>query len=345
MPTVREQQLQHALDSRMDNRILGESNAIQELRSLIAQVAPAPSSVLIRGETGVGKELVARCLHAQSPRAKHPFIAINCAAMSVEHLESELFGHEKGAFSGAGERKLGWFERANGGTLFLDEVAGMPMSIQAKLLRVLEHGEFSRLGGDSVICSDVRLICSSKMDLEKLIQQGQFRDDLYYRIHVVEISIPALADHLEDLPILAEHILLKKSALCGKIIDGFSDDVLLQLQAYQWPGNVRELENVIERAVVLCADHQITHIPSLIPYHAIHDTDDLLEAWFQQLPKDGIKGEREVANFEKRLLLTALKRHANIKTKAGRWLGFGDRAKDKMRYLCDKYCVEIHDES
>lgn len=220
----------------------------------------------------------------------------------------------------------------------------MPPSIQAKLLRVLEHGEFSRLGGDSVICSDVRLICSSKMDLEELIQKGEFRDDLYYRIHVVEIKVPALADHLEDLPELALHILLQKAALCGKAMGGFTADVMAQMQAYHWPGNVRELENVIERAVVLSPSAQISHLPPLMN-HALQHTDDLLDAWLQQLPKEGIRGEKEVANFEKRLLLTALKRHGNIKTKAGRWLGFGDRAKDKMRYLCDKYSVEFQEES
>ncbi len=341
---IREQELQRALDSRMGADILGESEVMQNLRALIAQVAPTPSTVLIRGETGVGKELVARCLHAQSPRAEQPFIAINCAAMNVEHLESELFGHEKGAFAGAGKRKLGWFERANGGTLFLDEVAGMPLSVQAKLLRVLEHGEFSRLGGESLIRSDVRLVCSSKMDLEACVQNGEFRDDLYYRIHVVEIEVPSLSEHMEDLPLLAEKILLQKSALCGKQIDGFSDKVLAQMQHYRWPGNVRELENVIERAVVLCDKKTIEALPVLDGVHSGMGGDDLLEAWLQQLPESGIKAEKEVASFEHRLLLTALERHGYIKTRAGRWLGFGDRAKDKMRYLCDKYEVEFQEE-
>jgi len=342
---LREEQLQHALDTRMGHQILGETPEIRQLCELIAQVAPTPSSVLIRGETGVGKELVARCLHEQSQRSEHPFIAINCAAMSVEHLESELFGHEKGAFSGAGERKLGWFERANGGTLFLDEVAGMPLSVQAKLLRVLEHGEFSRLGGDSMITSDVRLICSSKMDLESLIQNGEFRDDLYYRIHVVEINVPSLSEHMDDLTLLVDHILLQKSALCGKNIESISDDVLQQMRDYPWPGNVRELENVIERAVVLCTSNRIEQLPALLNPHLLQASEDPFEAWLQSLPKEKIRAEKELANFERRLLLTALQRHHNIKTKAGRWLGFGDRAKDKMRYLCDKYNIEIHEEA
>jgi len=341
---IREQELQRALDSRMGSDILGESEPIQDLRRLIKQVAPMPSTVLIRGETGVGKELVARCLHAQSPRADKPFIAINCASMNVEHLESELFGHEKGAFAGAGKRKLGWFECANGGTLFLDEVAGMPLSVQAKLLRVLEHGEFSRLGGESMIHSDVRLVCSSKMDLEALVQADEFRDDLYYRIHVVEIIVPALVEHLEDLPLLSEHILLQKSALCGKNIEGFSDAAMAQMQHYRWPGNVRELENVIERAVVLCDGKHIEALPALATALVGHATEDLLEQWLKTLPDSGIKGEKEVALFEEKLLITALERHDYIKTRAGRWLGFGDRAKDKMRYLCDKYDVAFKEE-
>ncbi|MDQ6955262.1 MAG: sigma-54 dependent transcriptional regulator [Mariprofundaceae bacterium] len=343
---IREQELQRALDSRMGMDILGDSNIMQNLRGLIGQVAPMPSTVLIRGETGVGKELVARCLHAQSPRADKPFIAINCASINVEHLESELFGHEKGAFSGAGKRKLGWFECANGGTLFLDEVAGMPLSVQAKLLRVLEHGEFSRLGGESMIHSDVRLVCSSKMDLECLVQQGKFRDDLYYRIHVVEIKVAALVEHLDDLRILAKHILLQKAALCGKNIEGFSDVAITQMQRYRWPGNVRELENVIERAVVLCNSPTVTALPPLESVHTASgiSSDNLLDQWLKALPDDGVKGEKEVAHFEEKLLLTALDRHGYIKTRAGRWLGFGDRAKDKMRYLCDKYDVAFKEE-
>ncbi len=341
---IREQELQRALDSRMGSDILGDSDMIQDLRALISQVAPMPSTVLIRGETGVGKELVARCLHAQSPRADKPFIAINCASMNVEHLESELFGHEKGAFAGAGKRKLGWFECANGGTLFLDEVAGMPLSVQAKLLRVLEHGEFSRLGGESMIHSDVRLVCSSKMDLEALVQQGEFRDDLYYRIHVVEIAVPALAEHLEDLPLLSEYILLQKTALCGKNIEGFSDAAIAQMQVYRWPGNVRELENVIERAVVLCHGETVELLPALAAVLVNSTSEDLLDQWLKELPDSGVKGEKEVALFEEKLLIAALERHDYIKTRAGRWLGFGDRAKDKMRYLCDKYGVSFREE-
>ncbi len=340
---VREQEMQRALETQVNKDLLGESEQMQELKALVEQVAGAPSTALIRGETGTGKELIARRLHAASPRAKQPFIAINCAAMSAELLESELFGYEKGAFAGAGERKLGWFERASGGTLFLDEVAGLPLQVQGKLLRVLESGEFSRLGGDAIIISDVRLICSTREDLKAKVEDGSFRDDFYYRIHVVEIEVPPLRDHIEDLPLLAEAILIRKAALCGKRIEPFSDEMLEQLGRYSWPGNVRELENVIERAVVLAAGDRVDAIPSLAGPQPAADDQDPLAQWLQQLPETGIRAEKAVAYFERRLVETALERNHHIKARAGRWLGFGDRAKDKMRYLCDKYDIEVQE--
>lgn len=342
---VREQELKRMLDVRVGTEIFGDSAQMEDLRNLVTQVAPAPSTVLIRGETGTGKELVARSLHAQSPRADEPFIAINCAAMTAEHLESELFGHEKGAFAGAGKRKLGWFERASGGTLFFDEVAELPLSVQGKLLRVLENGEFSRLGGDSVIRCDVRLICSTRSDLESLVAGGAFRDDLYYRIHVVEIEVPPLRDHMEDILQLAERFLLQKSALCGKQIGSFSTAVNEQMHRYSWPGNVRELENVIERAVVLAEGDTIESLPSLAGPRTDKEAGDYLQAWLDSLPDSGIHAEKAVTEFEKQLLLVALERNGNVKARAGRWLGFGERAKDKMRYLCDKYDVQGQEEA
>jgi two-component system NtrC family response regulator/two-component system response regulator PilR (NtrC family) len=337
---MREQEMQRALETRVNNDLLGESEVMQQLKAMIAQVASAPSTVLIRGETGTGKELVARQLHTLSKRAEQPFIAINCAAMSADYLESELFGYEKGAFAGAGKRKLGWFERANGGTLFLDEVTGLPLPVQAKLLRVLESGEFSRLGGEAIICSDVRLMCSTREDLERKVAEGAFRDDLYYRILVMEIAVPPLREHVEDLPELAEAILLRKAAMCGKRMDGLSEDVLEQLARYSWPGNVRELENVIERAVVLSTGTVVETLPSLAGPQPATDDVDPLQLWFQLLPDTGIRAERAVASFERQLVEAALQRNDHIKARAGRWLGFGDRAKDKMRYLCDKYDIE-----
>jgi len=340
---MREQEMERALESQVNTEILGQSEVMCQLRQLIDQVASAPSTVLIRGETGTGKELVARKLHAASNRSEQPFIAINCAAMSAEMLESELFGYEMGAFSGAGKRKLGWFERASGGTLFLDEVAGLPLPVQAKLLRVLESGEFSRLGGEAILRSDVRLICSTREDLERNVADGSFRDDLYYRIHVVEIVVSPLREHIDDLPDLADAILLRKAAMCGKRMDGFSDDVLEQMSRYSWPGNVRELENVIERAVVLAEGDLVESIPSLVGPQFVPGDVDPLQLWFQQLPETGVRAEKAVAEFERQLVEAALERNHHIKARAGRWLGFGDRAKDKMRYLCDKYDIEVQE--
>ena len=340
---LHEQEMRRALESRVNLELLGESEAMQQLKQMIEQVAPAPSTVLIRGETGTGKELVARHVHAAGPRAEQPFIAINCAAMSADMLESELFGYEKGAFAGAGKRKLGWFERASGGTLFLDEVAGLPMPVQAKLLRVLESGEFSRLGGEAILSSDVRLLCSTREDLEHKVAAGEFRDDLYYRIHVVEVVVPPLREHSEDLDALAQAILLRKSAVCGKKIASISQNVLDQMARYSWPGNVRELENVLERAVVLSDGEVLDTLPSLAGPQPVSEDDDPLQRWLQSLPDDGIKAEKIVSTFEQRLIETALQRNQHVKARAGRWLGFGDRAKDKMRYLCDKYDIETQE--
>ncbi|RMH59941.1 MAG: sigma-54-dependent Fis family transcriptional regulator [Zetaproteobacteria bacterium] len=342
LKALKEREMQRLLQARVNDELLGSSPAMCTLRALIERVAPTPSTVLIRGETGTGKELVARRLHAESPRHDGPFIAINCAAVSAEHLEAELFGYEKGAFAGATRRKLGWFELANGGTLFLDEVAGLPLAVQAKLLRTIESSEFRRLGGEATIHSDVRLICSTREDLERLVAEGRFRDDLYYRIHVVEIRVPPLREHLEDLPEMAQAILLRKAAACGRGGMRFAPQVLEQMRRYAWPGNVRELENVIERAVVLARGHEIDTLPSLAAPQS-GGGEDLLQQWFDQLPESGIQAEKAVAMFEKQLLLTALKRNHGIKARAGRWLGFGDRAKDKMRYLCDKYAIDPGD--
>jgi len=341
LKALKDREIERLLQTRVNDELLGSSPVMQELRAMIERVAPTPSTVLIRGETGTGKELVARRLHASSPRRDGPFIAINCAAVSAEHLEAELFGYEKGAFAGATRRKLGWFELASGGTLFLDEVAGLPLAVQAKLLRAIESSEFRRLGGEATIHSDVRLICSTREDLERLVAEGRFRDDLYYRIHVVEIRVPPLREHLQDLPEMAEAILLRKAIACGRSQLRLAPQVLEQMRSYGWPGNVRELENVIERAVVLARGDTIDALPPLAgPQQA---GGDLLEQWFEQLPATGIQAEKAVAMFEKRLLLTALKRNQGIKARAGRWLGFGERAKDKMRYLCEKYAIDVGD--
>jgi len=340
---LREQALHHALESRMGREILGQSPAMQQLRTMIDSVAPMPSTVLITGETGTGKELVARQLHAKSNRNEGPFVAINCAAISAEHLELELFGHEKGAFVGADRRKLGWFERASGGTLYLDEVANLPLPMQVKLLRVLEHGELCRVGGEATIHTDIRLLCSTRQQLDKLVTKGLFRDDLYFRVHVVEINIPPLRIHLLDLPELAKQILHRKSLECGKQVERFSDKALLQMARYDWPGNVRELENIIERAVVLTHNTTIEALPQLCGPHA-NGGDDLLKQWIAQLPESGVQADKLTAAFERMLIEKALQMHHGVKVQAGQWLGYGDSAKDKMRYQCDKFRISYRPE-
>jgi len=335
---LREQALHHALQSRIGSQILGSSPIMVQLRSMIDAVAPMPSTVLITGETGTGKELVARQLHAKSNRSEGPFIAINCAAISAEHLELDLFGHEKGAFVGADRRKLGWFERASGGTLYLDEVANLPLPMQVKLLRVLEHGELCRVGGEATIHTDIRLLCSTRQQLDKLVTEGRFRDDFYFRIHVVEINIPPLREHLQDLPELTKQILHRKALECGKQVERFSEQALLQMARYDWPGNVRELENIIERAVVLSDSSSIEGVPQLCGPHS-GGGDDLLKQWIAQLPQTGVRADKLTATFERMLIEKALQMHQGVKVQAGQWLGYGDSAKDKMRYQCDKFRI------
>ena len=345
---LRAAEMQRVLEHHVGFELLGKSAAMQKLRQMIAQMAPTPSPVLIVGETGSGKELVARQIHQQSPRRDHPFIAINCAAMEAEHLEPELFGHEMGAYPGAANRQLGWFERANGGTLFLDGVGGLPLSVQGKLLRVLENGQFTRLGGDAPIQSNVRLICSSRRPLEGLVEQGLFRDDLFYRIHVLEIRTVPLRENREDILPLAHHLLQRKALLCNRRIDGFSEQARQQMLLYPWPGNVRELENVLERAVVLAASNLIDSLPlqteQAAPTPVAKRERFELADYMRQLPREGVDADALLAEFEELMLRTALERNLNIKARAGRWLGFGDRAKDKMRYLCDKYGLGTGDD-
>jgi DNA-binding NtrC family response regulator len=231
--------------------IIGESSALREVLSKVEQVAPTASTVLLRGETGTGKELVAHAIHINSPREEKPFVRVNCAALAPGILESELFGHEKGSFTGAMARRPGRFELADGGTLFLDEVGDLPMEIQIKLLRTLQEREFERVGGVDTIKVDVRLISATNRNLEKMIEDGEFREDLYYRLNVFPINLPPLRDRLDDLPVLVTHFIAKFARQMGLAAQQPSADGLAKLREYNWPGNVRELENIIERAMIL----------------------------------------------------------------------------------------------
>jgi transcriptional regulator with GAF, ATPase, and Fis domain/pSer/pThr/pTyr-binding forkhead associated (FHA) protein len=259
----------------VQSEIVGSSMVMRRVTEEIARAASTNAIVLIRGESGVGKELVARAVHFSSARAKNTFVCLNCAALSEDLLASELFGHERGAFTGATDRKIGKFEAADRGTLMLDEIGEMSPGIQAKFLRVLEGHPFERVGGNKPIKVDVRVIAATNRDLEQDVADGRFRRDLFFRLHVIEIIVPGLRKRVEDIPELAHHFLKKYVEETGRKIDGFTERAMTQLTTYRWPGNVRELKNVIERAVVLCRGRQI-------------DQGDLL---LSKLPTSGSTGQ------------------------------------------------------
>jgi two-component system, NtrC family, response regulator HydG len=239
--------------------LVGNSAAMKRVMALIEQVAPTSASVLILGESGTGKEIVARTIHSRSTRANRPYVAINCAALPDTLMESELFGHERGAFTGADRRREGCFELASSGTLLLDEIGEMKIELQAKLLRVLEEGKVRRLGATSEVATDVRVIAASNRDLETARQEGRFREDLYYRLNVFAIKLPPLRERPEDVPILAEHFIQECSASAGdKAVRGIDNGCMEILKAYHWPGNVRQLRNVIERGLILTAGPLVT---------------------------------------------------------------------------------------
>jgi two-component system response regulator AtoC len=244
--------LNQQLHARFDfGNIIGASAALGEVLAKVEQVAPTTSTVLLRGETGTGKELVAHAIHINSPRDGRPFVRVNCAALAQGILESELFGHEKGSFTGAMQQRPGRFELADGGTLFLDEVGDLPMEVQIKLLRTLQEREFERVGGHETIKVDVRLVSATNRNLEKMIEDGEFREDLYYRLNVFPINLPPLRERADDVPVLATHFVAKFARQMGVPALAPSDEALARLAEYSWPGNVRELENIIERAMIL----------------------------------------------------------------------------------------------
>ncbi len=249
-------QQNRALQQRLDDLlqqgvVIGSSPAFRRMMTLVGQVADSSATVLIQGESGTGKELVARAIHQRSARSRGPFVAVNCAALPETLLESELFGYEKGAFTGAAGRKEGRFELADGGTLFLDEVADLSPVTQPKILRVLQEGEFERLGGTKTIRVDVRTVAATNQDLVQMVREKRFREDLFYRLNVITVNVPPLRDRREDVRVLAQHFLRVYAAKNNRTLEGFTDEAVRRLEAYAWPGNVRELENVIERGVVL----------------------------------------------------------------------------------------------
>jgi two-component system response regulator HydG len=265
-----------ALQRRLDDllaqgNIIGVSPAFRATMTLVEQVANSSATVLIHGESGTGKELFARAIHDRSPRRNGPFIAVNCAALPETLLESELFGYEKGAFTGAASRKEGRFELADGGTLFLDEVADLSPVTQPKILRVLQEGEFERVGGTKTTKVDVRIVTASNQDLAALVKEKRFREDLFYRLNVITITAPPLRDRREDVTVLAQHFLRIYAAKNNRNLVGFSEDALRCFESYPWPGNVRELENVVERAVVLARGQtvEVVDLPEKVTARAI----------------------------------------------------------------------------
>jgi two-component system response regulator HydG len=314
-------QQNRALQQRLDallgqGAVVGASPAFRRMMNLVEQVANSSATVLIQGESGTGKELVARAIHERSARRAGPFVAVNCAALPETLLESELFGYERGAFTGAAGRKEGRFELADGGTLFLDEVADLSLVTQPKILRVLQEGEFERLGGTRTMRVDVRIVAATNQDLGQLVREKRFREDLYYRLKVITINVPPLRERREDVQMLAEHFLRVYAAKNNRRLDGFTPDALRRLEGYSWPGNVRELENVVERGVVLARG-------SLI------DVVDLPEeiAGATPLP-EGVLSVRigtPLAEVEQRLLEATLRATKNNKTLTAKLLGIDPR--------------------
>jgi two-component system NtrC family response regulator len=299
--------------------IISQSSIMEEMLNTAGRVANSKTSVLIRGESGTGKELIARAIHHASPRSDKPFVTVNISSLSENLLESELFGHEKGSFTGASNQRIGRFEEADSGTLFIDEVGDIPLQAQVKLLRTIQFGEVQRLGANSTIKVDVRIITATHRDLERMIKENIFREDLFYRLNVVSIRLPTLRQRKSDIPILVDHLIKKHSEINSKNVKSISSEAMDQLMKYQYPGNVRELENIIERAVVLCRDEVITlsDLPNQInkiSEKKIFDPTDLDDGY-----------EQKVKSFEKEIIFEALSRTNGNKSAAARLLKISER--------------------
>jgi len=307
--------------------IIGNSTAMKEVFNLMAQVAGSEATVIIRGESGTGKELIAQAIHYNSPKAKGPFVKVNCSALPEAVIESELFGHEKGAFTGAVQTRKGRFEMADGGTIFLDEIGDLPLTIQVKLLRVLQEREFEKVGGNTTQRVNVRIITATHRNLEEMIQNGGFREDLYYRLNVFPIHVPPLRDRKSDITLLADYFTERYAGKSNKRIRRISTPAIELLAMYHWPGNVRELENCIERAVLLSTDGVIHghHLPPTL--QSAESTNTRLHSTLQE----------ELENFEKELILDALKSSKGNAAGAARNLGLTERI---MGLRIDKYGID-----
>ena len=306
--------------------IVGKSPRMQQVFNLISQAAPSRSTILVVGESGTGKELVAKAIHANSPRADKPFIVVNSGSLPHDLLESNLFGHVKGAFTGAVYAKKGLFELADKGTLFFDEIGNIPLETQAKLLRVMQEREFMRLGGVETVKVDVRIVAATNIDLRRAVEEGRFREDLYYRLNVIAVQLPPLRQRKEDIPALVAHFVDKYARENTKDVTGVSPEALQALMDYDWPGNVRELENVIERGVVLTTATQIgrelipDHVRTAPSFHVPHLT----------VPPEGISLRDVIANFERRLIESTLESTGGVQKEAARLLGLKPTTLNEM---------------
>ncbi|GAB4339944.1 MAG: sigma-54 dependent transcriptional regulator [Calditrichia bacterium] len=296
------------------NNMIGKNRKMLELFDLVKDIAQTNSTVLIRGESGTGKELIANAIHFNSDRIKKPFVKVNCAVLAENLLESELFGHVKGAFTGAIRDKMGRFELANGGTIFLDEIGDISPNMQLKLLRVLQEGEFERVGGTETLKVDVRILAATNRDLEAMMKSGEFRQDLYYRLNVIPIYVPPLRERKDDIPLLVTHFITKFNKQFNKNIDVIDDEAMRHLQNYNWPGNIRELENLIERAVVLNKTGKLT-TKDFPPYIIQEEAEPDIEIDPDRSLTD------VVDNFEKQLILKALRENNFNKLRTAEKLG------------------------
>ncbi|MDX1661406.1 MAG: sigma-54 dependent transcriptional regulator [Gemmatimonadota bacterium] len=315
--------------------IVGSSEAMRAIFSSIRKVAETSSSVYVYGESGTGKELVARAIHRESARSDGPFIKVNCSALAEGLLESELFGHEKGAFTGAIKERKGRFELAHNGTLFLDEIADIPPSTQVKLLRVLQEKEIERVGGEETITVDVRIISATNRDLTPLVQSGEFREDLFYRLHIIPIEIPPLRERKEDIPLLVHHFVAAIAAETGKPIEDVDEEAMDLLLRYDWPGNVRELENVLERAIVLCDKRTLG--PENFPLDQPLGSSSNAEAAVTAPPIGSVPLDEAMERLEKSMIEKALDRAEGVKTRAAELLGIKTSA---LYYKLNKYGLD-----
>jgi two-component system response regulator PilR (NtrC family) len=328
--------LKKALKTRYEfSNIIGRSEPMLEVFRMVETIAKTTSTVLITGESGTGKDLVARAVHYNSLRRERPFVALNCGGVPETLLESELFGHMRGAFTGADTNKKGLIEVAEGGTVFLDEIGEMTATMQVKLLRVLQDRRFRRLGGTEEVQADIRVIAATNQDLSRAIAEGRFREDLYYRINVIPISLPPLRDRREDIPLIAEHFVSKYNEQMGKGIAGIAHETMDLLGRYQWPGNIRELENVMERAVALERTPAI--LPDSLPAAIRGDAGRPQPAQApagETLPDSGFDLEAHVKEIERGYIAEALKRAGGVQVKAAELLGMSFRS---FRYYVKKY--------